>query len=185
VKKARSVKTCFCLGLFMACLSQQARSQFAHHLQPITVKGSEHPDQIPDSLAWLLYLGTVSEPPNATESDRARQRAKLSAAHLTEKDLAQAARLLGEFHLKSKDIENRLAKAVQQWESVGTPIDENAFLAERQALVSNTRSTFRDALTSSGMANLEAQIREEKQFMTAVFDPDSGGQAKRHSDFNA
>ena len=150
----------------------------AHHVEPTKIYGAEHPEQIPDKLAWSLYFGAVSESPNPKPSEIARQKAKLRSAHLADPDIAQAARVLVNFHVKSKDIDARLAEAVSSFERTGVAVNHSAFMSERQALVDNTHSSLKELLSASGMAYLEAHIRDEKRFMTAFVDPTDGGQLR-------
>jgi hypothetical protein len=177
-KPVMFLKSCLCVMLVTLGAVKEARSQMAHHIESFKIDGAQYPDQIPDKLAWSLYFGAVSEPPNANPSEIARQKAKLKTAHLSDVDLAQAARVLADFHVKSKDIDTRLAEDVLAFESTGTAIDYKAFIAEKETLIDNTHATLQQVLAAAGMANLEAHIRHEKQFMTAFIDANNGGQTK-------
>jgi hypothetical protein len=65
--------------------------------QVTLVDGAQHPELIPDSTAYRLYLLTVCTVPNPTDDERARQYSRLGMIRLQDKDRQQLNMILADF----------------------------------------------------------------------------------------
>lgn len=68
------------------------------------IDGSQHPELIPDSIAYRLFLTVVAEPPNASEERKPRQKAFLRSAGLDDNDIQAAIPVLATFKVKYRDL---------------------------------------------------------------------------------
>src|SRR5215471_18201282 len=68
------------------CSSPPAHAQSVY--PPGTIDGADHPELIPDEVAYKMLFLSLMEPENPTEAQRARQEAKLRMIVLSENDQA-------------------------------------------------------------------------------------------------
>lgn len=132
---------------------------------PSVINGRQHPELIPDSTAYRLVLLTVSEMPNPTEDQKARQRAFLAAIPLSDGDLQAIIPVLTDFKVEYTDLVKRYNKSVETANESGVTPDLATFLRERDLLVESTRYTLSSALSSGGMDRFHAHVQREKTKM--------------------
>ena len=77
--------------LALLCSTPRIRAQNPtnphEHGSSSVIDGAEHPELIPDSIAYRLFFVTVSLKPNPTQEDRNRQQAQLKAIGLQASDM--------------------------------------------------------------------------------------------------
>ena len=119
------------------------------------IDGSQHPELIPDSLAYRLYFITVTSlPPNVGM-------AKLRFAGLSPTDAQAAYAAATTFRTAYDSLSNGYNAQV----TAGSNPDIIAFGTQRDTLVSNMQTTFQSTLTTLGMQILAADIQNEKKHM--------------------
>ena len=138
-----------------------------HSAPSAVIDGNEHPEQIPDIVAYRLYFTSVGESPNPTEGRKRRQRAFIAKIPgLTQDDPDALARTLEDFKVQYDAMvaayNARVEAAVKG--STNLP-DGDAFLAERDQLVQETRDRLKQVLSANGMAGLDAHVQAEKRRM--------------------
>lgn len=126
------------------------------------VDGSQHPELIPDSTAYRLYLLTVSVPLNSTEGDRRVQSAHLAKAKLDANDLQSMTAVLAAFRSQH---DAWVSKYNAQAAAQGATFDPTPFLQQQEDLVNSTRAALAKSLSEDGMARLSTHIQGEKKFM--------------------
>ncbi len=130
------------------------------------IDGSEHPELIPDSIAYRLFFLLVAEPLDASEKDKARQRAFLEASGLEGDDLESAVNVLAEFEDEHDELVREYNASVKLANgAVGMQPDRSTFLERQDELVEVTRESLRRVLSPEGMAHLEAHVQSEKRKM--------------------
>jgi hypothetical protein len=136
------------------------------HSRVNVIDGREHPELIPDSVAYRMYFLTVGEFPNPTDARKKRQSAFLSKARLSDKDSSTVVRVLEDFRVKFASMATAYNAQVEAAVKAGTGLpDGNVFMAQRDRLVQDTRDRLKLALSVNGMANLDAHIQTEKANM--------------------
>lgn len=139
-----------------------------HSAPSAIIDGKDHPELIPDSVAYRLYFITVGELPHPTDARKKRQRAFLGKVHgLPQSDSDAVVRVLEDFKVKFASMVaayNSQVEAAMKAGGTNLP-DGTAFLAERDQLVQDTRDRLKLALSAQGMANLDAYVQAEKRAM--------------------
>lgn len=133
------------------------------------IDGAAHPEMIPDSDAYRLYLITVANMP----ADR--QRAQLNQAGISGNDLSAAIKTLAAFKAQWDALRDDHNHTV---ENLGPAAETTAFRASRDALVASTRTALAASLTSTSMQHLSAHIQTEKRRMRISATPNAAGGAK-------
>lgn len=126
------------------------------------IDGSQHPELIPDSTAYRLYLLTVSVPSNSTEGDRRVQSSHLAKAELDGNDLQSMIAVLAEFRSQH---DAWLSKYNAEAANQGATFDPTPFLQQQEDLVNSTRAALAKSLSANGIARLSNHIQREKKFM--------------------
>jgi hypothetical protein len=132
------------------------------------IDGSQNPQQIPDSTAYRLVLINVSEGPNPTEEQKARQLAFLRASGLDNNDIEAALPVLAKFKSEYSDLISRYNESVAASNASGRSPNVTAFLYQRDTLVQSTRDALGVALSADGMTSLHAHVQHEKTKMKVV-----------------
>ncbi len=125
------------------------------------IDGSEHPELVPDAVAYRLYLVVVSEAPNPTDEQRNRQNAHLSKVGLGKSDLQSVVTVLTAFKVQYGQLIANYNAAAE----VGATVDIKAFLSQRDGLVQATRDRLKALLTPEAMARLDRVVQNEKKQM--------------------
>ncbi|HKO18411.1 MAG TPA: hypothetical protein VJU82_05960 [Acidobacteriaceae bacterium] len=163
---------CFLILLPLAAFAQNSTAPATmpgmDHSNPLAViNGKDHPEQIPDAIAYRLYFTTVGELPNPTDARQKRQRAYLGQiGGLSKNDSDALVRIVDDFKVKFTAMvaayNAEVAAAVQAGSALP---DTGTFLAERDQLVQDTRDRLKVALSANAMVNLDAHVQFEKQHM--------------------
>lgn len=154
-------------GAFLACMlsalcvAQQSKPDKRHETpanvsaQPAaTTDGAVNPEQIPDSIAFALFLDAASEQPNSKIDEKARQRAFLTAAGgLSEQELAAAATILSQFQIQVTVLRSSAQPTTNQG------------LADHESLVTATMNALATSLSQATMTRLYQFIQSEKRKM--------------------
>lgn len=131
------------------------------------IDGSQHPELIPDSTAYRLYLLTVSVPSNSTEGDRRVQSSHLAKAELDANDLQSMIAVLAAFRSQH---DAWLIKYNAEAAAQGATFDPTPFLQQQEDLVNSTRAALAKSPSANGMARLSQHIQGEKKFMKVAVD---------------
>jgi hypothetical protein len=149
--------------LLVFALGAWAQNSPPHHQLAASnmVDGAAHPELIPDSTAYRLYLVAVSTGQNPTEVERTHQRAHLMRAGLVETDLQILTSVLSDFRTKYDAFVadyNASAKA-------DSTTDVHTLLKKLDDLVQSTRDAIGARLSAGGAAKLHAFVVSEKKNM--------------------
>jgi hypothetical protein len=160
-----------CCCVLVCGFSSQAQSQnsTAHQLAQVAVikvDGAEHPELIPDSTAYRLYLLAVSELPNASQEERSRQDAHLGMLNISARDHLAIIGALAEFKSAYVALVSRYNKSAEAALAAGMQPDEKTFLLQRDDLVQTTRNAIKRLLTTEGMVRFDAHVQGEKNRMS-------------------
>lgn len=154
--------------LAVICYSQSATLAQNKSVAPRTVShsatgvvdGANSPDLIPDTIGYALFFTAASKRHGASADETARQRAFLSAAHLSESDLMVIASVLDDYQ-----------RDFTKLSSPGTVKSEEPAGARRDALVASTIVALSTRMTSDGWNRLSAVVRSEKRKMRIATAP--------------
>lgn len=143
------------LALLLLLPSLSAQTGAPPSLPPGTIDGSVHPELIPDSVAFRLFLGALAEASNASvnSSLTARQRAVLRPAHLVDSDVAVFAQQLGTWK-----------KAMS---ALASP-SNNAPSSTLDDIANGTINALNAQMTPQGFGSLYAHVMSEKKGMKIV-----------------
>jgi hypothetical protein len=147
--------------LSMLALGTWAQTSTPQHQHPneTVVEGAKNPELIPDSMAYRLWLVTVSLPPNATEKERTFQQAHLKKLQLTDADNLELLSVLTEFKSQYLGLIGRYNESAKAALRHGGQADEKSFLQQRDDLVSSTRDAIAQRLTHDGAARIEIHVK--------------------------
>lgn len=130
-----------------------------------TVDGSQNPELIPDAVAYRLFFTAMSEAPNASSDRRARQRAFIAPIGMSTLDQQAAISILANFKVQFAAMVAQFNAAEEAAQTLGTPSSGAAFLAQRDAMVQDTRNRLKSVLSADGMSKLDAKVQDEKKKM--------------------
>ena len=146
--------------------NRQNNRAHVHSSQPADmIDGSQHPELIPDAVAYRLYFVTVSETSNASRAAQQRQLAYLSEVGLKDNDLQWTISILEKFKKKYNDLVAEYNESAVAAEKEGGTPDYQNFVFQRDELVRVTREDLRSFLTADGIASLDAHVSNEKRHM--------------------
>src|SRR5229473_805495 len=148
--------------VLVCAFNSQAQSQNPPpHQHPqvavTTIDGAAHPELIPDSTAYRLYLLVVSELPNPSQEERNRQDAHLGSLHLRGQDRFASITTVAAFKSQYLSLVSRYNQSAEAALAAGVRPDEKTFIQQRDDLVQSTRDTTKRVLTVEGMANFDAR----------------------------
>ncbi len=136
------------------------------HVAPNLIDGAVHPELIPDSVAYRLYLVAISTDQNPTEVAQKHQRAQLLKTGLGETDQLIFIGILSDFRSKYDALVadyNASAKA-------DSTTDVHTLLKKLDDLLKSTRDTISVRLSPRGAAKLHSFIVSEKKNMRVTED---------------
>jgi hypothetical protein len=148
--------------LVAVCPGSWAQSPPHQHPATTVIDGALNPDLIPDSVAYRLYLFTVSMKQGPTQVDQECQHAHLIRTGLSDADRQVFVSILSGFRTQYDALEatyNALATAN------GTNANISTLLTQLDDLVQSTRNTINAQLSSPGAARLNAFVLAEKKNM--------------------
>jgi hypothetical protein len=134
---------------------------------PGTIDGAKNPELIPDEVAYRMLFLAVAEPEDATDEQKARARAKIAAAQLSEEDTQAFLRLMADFHKETAAVlaENAKIRArnpLPDRQSTDWPILVG--LRKRmEANVTNTIAALPARMSEDGQRKLQKHLLAVKQ----------------------
>lgn len=142
----------------LALVSVFSTAQTTHTHQHGTVNnmkvdGSQHPELIPDSVAYRLYFISLSN------LSPVAQQARLRQVNLTADEIVAATAVLNTFKAQWDRVRNDYNANV---EKLGGAADSASFIEQRDALVNATRNALRNVLSIRGDVLLEANLQDAK-----------------------
>jgi hypothetical protein len=162
-KRIRPIVAFLCLGAWTmgSALAQHtnhtaAAADASGNVFPLgTIDGSINPDQIPDLTAYRLIFRAFAEPPNATQDQMTRQRAKLAAAGIPAADL-------NAFFVTLADFEVLYQNFLSSQTGV---VDFSKLIAARDQIVTDTLTSLKGRASADGMLYFQALVQNEKRHM--------------------
>jgi hypothetical protein len=165
--------TAVMLGSFLSnaaaqILDDRLDLQLAHNHPDVVglIDGGQHPELIPDKVAYRLYFVVVSEMPNPSDQESLRQAAHLKPIGITkQEDMHSLSEVLTDFKVRYTELianYNQLAEAADK---AGTTPDFQTFLQKRDELVQFTRDRLKSTLSAEALARLHARVQSEKKHM--------------------
>jgi hypothetical protein len=142
-----------------------SQAQSPTHGSPSMIDGTKHPELIPDSVAYRLFLLTVAEPLDAAHEQKARQRAYLKMAGVADRELDRAFTILAAFKTKHDELVSEYNNTVDAANASGEAPDLQTFMSRQQKLVESTRNALKKSLSPTSMAKLVAHVQYEKRNM--------------------
>jgi hypothetical protein len=147
----------------------QAQVPTAKPDPPGTIDGSKNPELIPDDVAYRLVLLAVAEPEDATDTQKARFRAKIAPAGVDEEDTEAFLGILGPFQ-KQLDALNTQAEEIRARNPFPRPgaVDYQKLLElskQRQQVFAEAMSAVPARLSLAGAAKLQAYVQNKKRGM--------------------
>lgn len=160
-----------------AAFAQQQPAATGEHIHnaPVQIRGSEHPEKIPDALAYRLFMLSASiQPAKASDHrERERQKGHMDKINLSVLDRFQADTILANFRAQYENLVADFNREATQQQVVGVAADPTLFLQKRDALLDETRAALRRSMTPEGMKTFHTHVMSEKQSMSVFVDPDS------------
>jgi hypothetical protein len=137
-------------------------------IPPNVINGAEHPELIPDLVAYRLFFITVALESSATDGQKARQRAQLTTAGFGGEDIPRATSVLATFKTQYDYLVQHYNDSVDVANRSGRPPDLQKFLNEQDELVQQTRDALAGVLTAEGMTKFQGMVQHEKRKMTVA-----------------
>jgi hypothetical protein len=136
---------------------------------PGVIGGAQNPELIPDQVAYRMVFLAAAEPQDASDAEKARFRAKIGPAALSDEDTEAFRLILGT--LKGQlDALNAQANQVLARDPLppsGSPDYQQlaGLAAQRQPFFDQAMSALPARLSPEGWANLQAFVQNEKRRM--------------------
>jgi hypothetical protein len=134
------------------------------------IDGSAHPELIPDSVAYRLYLVAVSTGLNATEAEQKHQRAQLMHTGLEDADQRMLLTILSDFRAKYNTLVTEYNESARAALARNETTDVRGLLKKIDDLVQSTRDTISVRLSTEASAKLHAFVVSEKKNMKTTED---------------
>ncbi len=136
---------------------------------PDTIDGAKNPELIPDDAAYRAVFIALAEREDATDAEKARFRAKIGPAELSDEDSEALFRVLGNFQ-KQVDALNAQAQEIKVRSPIplaGTADYQQlvGLSAQRQSVVAEAMSAVPARLTIEGAAKFAEFVQKEKRRM--------------------
>jgi hypothetical protein len=162
------------LGPFFACaqhLDHVVKSSSSSSV--VAISGAEHPELIPDQDALKVFLIATMEPPDASESQRQRLRAKVKTIGLTETDEMIFITAVDAFYPIWRVYQSKTEQLLQGFNSSSDGGQSTtAQMMETQRGIDNvvaaTLSDLLGRLTPDGRSKLRARLAAVKAKMQIV-----------------
>jgi len=147
----------------------QSPPQHQHTIAaPNLIDGAAHPELIPDSVAYRLYLVAVSTGQNPTEAEQTRQRAHVTRTGLGDTDQQLLISILSDFRAKYDALVNEYNDSAKAAAARDETTDVHTLLKKLDGLVQSTRDAISVRLSSRGAAKLHAFVLSEKKNMQST-----------------
>jgi hypothetical protein len=118
------------------------------------------------AVAYRLFLNAACEQPQSKLDEKARQRAMLFRALLSEAELTATAGILAGYQQQMMVLEQSWNAAVAAGETPNASTQN--FPAQRDAIVAAAKAALAASLSAPGMARLDQLIQSEKRHMKVV-----------------
>jgi hypothetical protein len=155
------------LVLSVFALGAWAQNSPPHHqlAAPNMVDGAAHPELIPDSVAYRLYLVAISTSQNPTEADQQRQRVHVTRTGLADTDQQIFIAILSDFRSKYDALVAEYNDSAKAAVARNETSDVHSLLKKLDDLVQSARDTIGARLSSRGAARLHSFVVSEKKNM--------------------
>lgn len=156
------------IGVLMLAFGAWAQTSPPHNHQaaaPTLIDGAVHPELIPDSIAYRLYLVAVSTGQNPTEAEQKSQRTHIMRTGLVDTDQQLFISILSDFRAKYDALVAEYNDAAKAAAAHNETTDVHTLLTRIDALVQSTRDTISMRLSSRGAAKLHTFVVSEKKNM--------------------
>jgi hypothetical protein len=153
------------IALSMFAVGAWAQSPPHQHAAPNIIDGAVHPELIPDSVAYRLYLVAVSTHQNAAEAEQIRQRAHLVKTGLVDTDQQVFTSILSDFRTKYDALVAEYNQSAKAALARNETADIHTLLKKLDDLIQSTRDTINVRLSARGAARLHAFVVSEKKNM--------------------
>lgn len=140
------------------------------HAPPNVIDGAIHSELIQDSVAYRLYLVSVSTGQNPTQAEQQRQRAHVRRTGLADTDQQTFIDVLSDFRSKYDTLVNEYNESAKAAAARNETTDVHTLLKKLDALVQSTRDTISVRLSSQGAAKLHLFVMSEKKNMKVTED---------------
>ena len=159
-------------GVLMVPIGARAQSApLQHqHTAPSLIDGSVHPELIPDSVAYRLYLVAVSTGQNPTAAELQGQRAHVLKIGLTDADQQIFIGIVSDFRSKYDALVSAYNDSAKAAAARNEATDVNLLLTQLDALVQSTRATVGTQLSTQGATKLNSFVLSEKKNMKVTED---------------
>jgi hypothetical protein len=157
------------VGVLMLALGAWAQSSPPHNHEvaaPKLIDGAVHPELIPDSVAYRLYLVAVSTKANPTGAEQAHQRAQLLRTGLVDTDQQILTSVLLDFRANYDALVSEYNNSAKSDPTTHV----HTLLKKIDDLVQSTRDTISTRLSSRGAAKLHTVVVSEKKNMKMTED---------------
>jgi hypothetical protein len=142
--------------------AQTSPPQHQHNVAaPNLIDGAAHPELIPDSVAFRLYLVAVSRGQNPTGAEQKHQHAHIMKTGLVDTDQQIFVSILSDFRAKYDSLVNEYNTSAK----ADSTTDVHTLLKKLDDLVQSTRDTISARLSSRGAAKLHTFVVSEKKNM--------------------
>lgn len=149
-------------------VNAQAQDE-AHAKQPRVVNGREHPELIPDALAYRMVFIHLSQ----FAGDPEKERVWLRAPGLSEDDTEVLLRIMTAFKKEFDAIVKAYNDAVEEAsrrKEPPDPSDIETFKSKRKELVAETRKEIAEGLKREGVVQFREYVATQKHTMTVTLD---------------
>ncbi|PYU48650.1 MAG: hypothetical protein DMG48_19570 [Acidobacteria bacterium] len=140
------------------------------HVAPNLIDGAVHPELIPDSVAYRLYLVAVSTGQNPTEAAQKRQRAHLMKTGVEDTDQRILVSILSDFRAKYDALVSEYNDAATAAAARNKTTDVHTLLKKLDDLVQSTRDTISVRLSSRGVVKIHSFVVSQKKNMKVTED---------------
>lgn len=158
-----------CLFAAGAAMAQNAAPQAAPPMRPPhtkiiramppgTIDGKDHPELIPDLMAYRLFFVQVTLPDRPTPDDSRRHEAKLGIIGLSDFDRVILELAVSNFH-------NRYAFFLEQYKTAAV---DDAAIAQRDAITQDAINYLQNSMSASGWQRFSGFIQNEKRHMKRI-----------------
>ncbi|HLH07075.1 MAG TPA: hypothetical protein VKW78_07555 [Terriglobales bacterium] len=132
------------------------------------VDGSQHPELVPDNVAYRLFFVAVAQEPNPAADKEAVQNAQLLKLGFSAKDMESTKRVLEDFKVQYDNLVSRFNDSSQVAMQAGDAADYSAFSSQADALVAYTREKLKQRVSADAMHKLDLLVQSEKSNMKMV-----------------
>jgi hypothetical protein len=159
--------------LSMFAFGAWAQTSSPHNHQvvaPKLIDGAVHPELIPDSVAYRLYLVAVSTGQSSTEAAQQGERAHFAKTGLADADQQNLVSILSDFRAKYDALVAEYNDSARAALARNEASDVRGLLKKLDELVQRTRDTITVRLSPQGTAKLHSFVLSEKKNMKATED---------------